>query len=137
MDKNRIPKQALQYKPKRRTQIGRPRKRWRDQFHFEDQVTGKTPNPSWTWWWWWYVYVHSLVKIMNNMTGPIPSVAILILHSHSHSHSPSYASLRQVTPHSSHKHASDLNKILLLSSIVMWVRYYLFFPHCKTDGAWR
>jgi hypothetical protein len=31
MDTNRIPKQALQYKPK-----GRPRKRWRDQFHFED-----------------------------------------------------------------------------------------------------
>ena len=34
MDTNRIPKQALQYKPKRH--IGRPRKRWRDQFHFED-----------------------------------------------------------------------------------------------------
>ena len=31
MDTNRIPKQALQYKTK-----GRPRKRWRDQFHFED-----------------------------------------------------------------------------------------------------
>ena len=36
MDTNRIPKQALQYKPKRRRHIGRPRKRWRDQFHFED-----------------------------------------------------------------------------------------------------
>ena len=30
------PKQALQYKPKGRRHIGRPRKRWRDQFHFED-----------------------------------------------------------------------------------------------------
>ena len=36
MDRNRIPKQALQYKPKERRHIGRPRKRWRDQFHFED-----------------------------------------------------------------------------------------------------
>jgi len=46
MDTNRIPKQALQYKPKGRRNIGRPRKRWRDQFHFEDQGTGNTPNPS-------------------------------------------------------------------------------------------
>jgi len=37
MDTNRIPKQALQYKPKGRRNIGRPRNRWRDQFHFEDQ----------------------------------------------------------------------------------------------------
>jgi hypothetical protein len=36
MDTNRIPKQALQYKPKGRRHIGQPRKRWRDQFHFED-----------------------------------------------------------------------------------------------------
>jgi len=36
MDTDRIPKQALQYKPKGRRHIGRPRKRWRDQFHFED-----------------------------------------------------------------------------------------------------
>jgi len=46
MDTNRIPKQTLQYKPKRRRRLGRPRKRWRDQFHFEDQGTGNTPNPS-------------------------------------------------------------------------------------------
>ena len=46
MDTNRIPKQALQYKPKGRRYIGRSRKRWRDQFHFEDQGTGNTPNPS-------------------------------------------------------------------------------------------
>ena len=46
MDTNRIPKQALQYKPKRRRNIGRPRKRWRDQIHLEDQGTGNTPNPS-------------------------------------------------------------------------------------------
>ena len=39
MDTNRIPKQALQYKSKGRRNIGRPRKRWRDRFHFEDQGT--------------------------------------------------------------------------------------------------
>jgi len=36
MDTNRIPKQALQYRPKGRRNIGRPKKRWRDQLHFED-----------------------------------------------------------------------------------------------------
>ena len=46
MDTNRIPKQALQYRPKGRRNIGRARKRWRDQLHFEDQGTGNTPNPS-------------------------------------------------------------------------------------------
>jgi len=45
---NRIPKQALRYRPKGRRNIGRPKKRWRDQFHFEDQETGNTPNPSGT-----------------------------------------------------------------------------------------
>jgi len=39
MDTNRKPKQALQYKPIGRRNIGRPRKRWRDQLHFEDQGT--------------------------------------------------------------------------------------------------
>jgi hypothetical protein len=48
MDTNRIPKQALQYKPKGRRHIGRARKRWRDQLHLEDQETGNTPNPSLT-----------------------------------------------------------------------------------------
>ena len=46
MDTNKIPKQALQYKPKGRRNIGRPRKRSRDQFYFEDQGTGNTSNPS-------------------------------------------------------------------------------------------
>ena len=40
MDTNRLPKQALQYKPNGRKNIGRPRKRWRDQLHLEDQGTG-------------------------------------------------------------------------------------------------
>ena len=40
MDTNRIPKQALQYQTKGRRNIGRPRKRWRDQIHLEDQGTG-------------------------------------------------------------------------------------------------
>jgi len=48
MDTNRLPKQALQYKPKGRRNIGRPKKRWRDQLHLEDQGTGNTPNPSGT-----------------------------------------------------------------------------------------
>jgi len=48
MDTNRIPKQALQYQPKGRRNIGRPRKRWRDQLHLEDQGTENTPNPSGT-----------------------------------------------------------------------------------------
>jgi len=38
MDTNRLPKQALQYKPKGRRSIGRPRKRWRDQLHLEDET---------------------------------------------------------------------------------------------------
>ena len=46
MNTNRLPKQALQYEQKGRRNIGRPRKRWRDQLHLEDQGTGNTPNPS-------------------------------------------------------------------------------------------
>ena len=40
MDTHRLPKQALQYKPNGRRNIGRPRKRWRDQLHLEDYGTG-------------------------------------------------------------------------------------------------
>jgi len=46
METNRIAKQALQYKPKGRRNIGRPRKRWRDQLCLEDQGTGNMPIPS-------------------------------------------------------------------------------------------
>jgi hypothetical protein len=46
MDTNRIPKQELQYKPKGRRNIERPRRRWRDQLYLEDQGTGNTTNPS-------------------------------------------------------------------------------------------
>jgi len=35
-NRNGIPKQALQYQPKGRRNIGRPRKRWRNQLHLED-----------------------------------------------------------------------------------------------------
>jgi len=48
METNRLPKQALQYKPTGRRNTGRPRKRWRDQLHLEDQGTGNTSNPSGT-----------------------------------------------------------------------------------------
>ena len=37
MDTNRLPKQTLQYKPKGRRNVGRPRKRWRDQLHLEER----------------------------------------------------------------------------------------------------
>jgi len=46
MDTNRIPIQTLQYRPKGRRYIGRPKKRWRDQLHFEDQGKVNTPKPS-------------------------------------------------------------------------------------------
>jgi hypothetical protein len=36
MDTNRIPRQALRYRPEGRRKMGRPKKRWRDQLHFED-----------------------------------------------------------------------------------------------------
>ena len=36
MDRNRLPRQALQCRPEGRRNIGRPKKRWRDQLHFED-----------------------------------------------------------------------------------------------------
>ena len=48
MDTNRLPKQAPQYEPKGRRNIGRPRKRWRDQLRLEDQGTGNMPNRSGT-----------------------------------------------------------------------------------------
>ena len=46
MDTNRIPKQALRCTPKGQRNIGRTKKRWKDQLYFEDQGTGNTPNPS-------------------------------------------------------------------------------------------
>ena len=36
MDRNRLPRHALKYRPEGRRNIVRPKKRWRDQFHFED-----------------------------------------------------------------------------------------------------
>jgi len=36
MDTNRLRRQALKYRPEGRRNIGRPKKRWRDQLHFED-----------------------------------------------------------------------------------------------------
>ena len=46
MDTNRLPKQALQYRPKGRRNTGRPRKRWRDQLHVRIKEQDNTPNPS-------------------------------------------------------------------------------------------
>jgi len=46
MDTNLLTKQALQHKPKGRRNVRRPRKRWRDQLHLEDQGTGNTPKSS-------------------------------------------------------------------------------------------
>jgi len=36
MDKNRLPRQALHYRPNGQRNIGRPRKRWADHLHLED-----------------------------------------------------------------------------------------------------
>ena len=67
MDTNTIPKQALQYRPKGRRNIGRPKKRWRDQLHFEDQGTGNTPNPSGTWLWWWIFWIMACWNIVDTV----------------------------------------------------------------------
>jgi len=40
----RLPRQALKYRPEGRRNIGQPKKRWRDQLHFEDQGTRNAPN---------------------------------------------------------------------------------------------
>jgi len=48
MDRNRLPRQALKYRPEGRRNIGRPKKRRRDQLYFEGQGTGNTPYPSGT-----------------------------------------------------------------------------------------
>ena len=77
MDTNRLPKQALQYKPKGWRNIRRPRKRWRDQLHLEDQGTGNMPNSSGTWWWWWwnyyyYYYYYYYYRHLFIQAKPIP-----------------------------------------------------------------
>jgi len=36
MDRNRLPRQAMKYRPQGRQNVGWPKKRWRDQLHFED-----------------------------------------------------------------------------------------------------
>jgi len=46
MDTNRMPREALRYRPEGRRNVERPKKRWRDQLHFEDQGTGKTHTSS-------------------------------------------------------------------------------------------
>jgi hypothetical protein len=40
VDRNRIPKQALQCRPTGHRDIGQPRKRWRDQLHLEVKGAG-------------------------------------------------------------------------------------------------
>jgi len=46
MSKNWLLKQALQYDPKGRRNVGRPRKRWKDQLDLEVYGTATTPNLS-------------------------------------------------------------------------------------------
>ena len=36
MDRNSLPRQVLKYRPEGRRNIGRPKKRWRDQLHYDD-----------------------------------------------------------------------------------------------------
>jgi len=36
MDRNRLTRQALKYRPEGRRNVGRPKKRWKDELHFED-----------------------------------------------------------------------------------------------------
>ena len=72
MDTNRIPKQSLEYRSKGRRNIGRPRKRWEDHLHLEDQETGNTPKPSWTWWWWWWfkMFIFAALGCRTNSLPP-------------------------------------------------------------------
>jgi hypothetical protein len=43
---DRILKQALKCRPKGKRNVGRPRKRWKDQLHLEGSRRGTTPNTS-------------------------------------------------------------------------------------------
>jgi hypothetical protein len=45
-DTNRIPKQALKYRPNGKRNMGLPRKRWKDRLHLEGSRTGTTPDTS-------------------------------------------------------------------------------------------
>jgi len=40
MDRNRLPRQALKYRPEGRRNIGRPKKRWRDRLHLRMKEQG-------------------------------------------------------------------------------------------------
>ena len=80
MDTNRIPKQALQYKRKGRRNIGRPRKRWRDQLHLEDQGTGNTPNLSGTWWWSWIFLGKRCITFCKGERHHIPHMVKIVLY---------------------------------------------------------
>ena len=78
MDTNRLPKQALQYKPKGRRNIGRPRKRRRDQLHLH-------PSGIWWWWWWWWWKFRSFSRINAVADSLFEHSLCCKIHSHSYS----------------------------------------------------
>ena len=57
MDNTRLPKHALNCKPRRRRDRGRPRKRWQCiDAGSNDLIHGG----RWWWWWWWWFFTAAI-----------------------------------------------------------------------------